>query len=198
MDSLPIRTRDVTPLAGAGRVERTAPAPGTGSVFEAAFVALFDARYDRLCRVVARLGAEPELAADVVQEAFIRLYQRRSLPDSPEGWLISVALNLFRNAMTTRSRRRERLTLERGLAAHSDAALAPDTAVSVAETRRRVRAAIDRLPARERELLLLRAAGYAYRDIAAALELKEGSIGTLLARARLAFRRIYEDADHAP
>jgi RNA polymerase sigma factor (sigma-70 family) len=54
-----------------------------------------------------------------------------------------------------------------------------------------VRAAIDRLPERERRMLLLRAEGYSYRDIAAALDLNEASVGVLLARARRAFREAY-------
>jgi DNA-directed RNA polymerase specialized sigma24 family protein len=55
-----------------------------------------------------------------------------------------------------------------------------------------VRRALDRLPERDRELLLLRAEGFSYRDIAQALALNETSIGTLIARAKLAFRRNYE------
>jgi RNA polymerase sigma-70 factor (ECF subfamily) len=66
------------------------------------------------------------------------------------------------------------------------------------ESRRRVRVAVDRLPERERHLLLLRAEGYSYRDIALSLELNEASVGTLLARARTAFREIYEEAPDAP
>ena len=54
-------------------------------------------------------------------------------------------------------------------------------------------------PVREREsrLLLLRAEGYSYRDIAAALELHEASVGTLIARARRAFRTLYEEPGRA-
>jgi RNA polymerase sigma-70 factor (ECF subfamily) len=55
-----------------------------------------------------------------------------------------------------------------------------------------VRRALDRMPERDCNLLLLRAEGFSYRDIAAALELNEASIGTLLARAKTAFRENYE------
>ncbi|MGH7607065.1 MAG: sigma-70 family RNA polymerase sigma factor [Gemmatimonadales bacterium] len=74
----------------------------------------------------------------------------------------------------------------------------PGNQTETQETQRRVRRAIDRLPERERRLLLLRAEGYRYRDIAAALELNEASVGTLLARARRAFREAYTDAFDAP
>jgi RNA polymerase sigma-70 factor (ECF subfamily) len=161
-------------------------------------VELFETHFHRLYRYIDRVSGDPELAADLAQEAFIKLYRRGSLPDAPEAWLISVALNLFRNARSTRSRRRRLLTIARGEAAHSDPPPSPESAAAAAETRQRVRSTIDRLSERERRLLLLKAEGYSYRDIAAALELNEASVGTLLARAIRAFRLIYEDAIDAP
>ena len=59
--------------------------------FEESFVRLFRAHHARLYRYLQRLSGEPELAADLVQDAFVRLYRRGSLPDAPEAWLISVA-----------------------------------------------------------------------------------------------------------
>jgi len=44
-------------------------------------------------------------------------------------------------------------------------------------------------------MLLLRAEGYSYREIASALQLNEPSVGTLLARAKRAFREAYEKPD---
>lgn len=51
---------------------------------------------------------------------------------------------------------------------------------------------------RDQQLLLLRAEGYSYRDIAVALELNEASVGVLLARAKRAFREKYEEVFDAP
>ena len=56
----------------------------------------------------------------------------------------------------------------------------------------------DRLAERDRQMLLLRADGYAYRELAAALGLNESSVGTLLARAKRAFREAYEGGANAP
>lgn len=166
--------------------------------FDDRFEELFNANFERLYRYLDRLSGEPELAADLVQEAFVRLYRRGSFPEAPEAWLLTVALNLFRNVKSTRTRRRGLLTLFRGEGAHSEPPPSPGEAAATEESRRRVRATIDRLPDRERRLLLLRAEGYSYRDIAVALELNEASVGTLLARARRSFREIYEDAFDAP
>jgi RNA polymerase sigma-70 factor (ECF subfamily) len=163
--------------------------------FHDGFVALFDVHFPRLYRYLDRLSGEPDLAADVAQEAFVKLYRRGAMPDSPEAWLISVALNLFRNARSSRSRRGRLLTQVRSEGVLADPPPSPDQAVLAEESRLRVRRAIDRLPERERRLLLLRAEGYSYRDVATALELNEASVGTLLARARQSFRECYEDLD---
>jgi RNA polymerase sigma factor (sigma-70 family) len=169
--------------------------PPEAASFHNHFVALFQVHFPRLYRYLDRLSGDPDLAADVVQEAFIRLYRRGALPDAPEAWLISVAMNQFRNSKSTRSRRSRLLTPARSEGVLSDPAPSPEQSAIAEESRRRVRSALDRLPDRERRLLLLRAEGYSYRDLAAALNLNEASIGTLLARARTAFRECYEDPD---
>ena len=158
---------------------------------------LFRANHDRLFRYLDRQGGDPELAADVVQDAFVRLYRRGSLPEHPEVWLISVAMNLLRNALSQGSRRRRLLTLERGERVTGDPPPSPEREVAADEARLRVRAALDRLPERERQILLLRAEGYGYREMARALELNEASVGTLLARAKQTFRDLYEASAHA-
>ena len=166
--------------------------------FEDRFTALFEANFGRLHRYLNRLAGDSELAADLAQEAFVRLYYRGSFPDAPEAWLITVALNLFRNAQSSRKRRRRLLTLARAEAVHSDPAPSPEQAAACNDVRHRVRWALDGLPERERHILLLRAEGYSYRDIAAALGLNETSIGVFLARAKRTFRESYEDTFDAP
>jgi RNA polymerase sigma-70 factor (ECF subfamily) len=161
-------------------------------------VELFRAHFHRLVRYLDRLSGDPELAADLAQEAFVRLYQRGSLPDHPEAWLITVAMNQFRNVRSTGARRRQLLTAARAEVSLSDPAPNPSQVVESGDERDRVRAALDRLSDRDRRILLLRAEGYGYRDLAAALELHEASMGTFLARAKRAFRDAYESAGHAP
>jgi len=177
------------PARGAGELSETTQA------FERRFEALFETQYPRLYRWLQRLSGEPELAADLAQEAFVRLYRRGTMPDAPEAWLISVAMNLFRNERTTRARRLRLLDAARG--GLGDSAAATDPEIDPGESRR-VREALGRVSDRERTLLLLRAEGYAYRDIARALGIHEASVGTLLARARRAFRAAYGEGADAP
>ena len=165
--------------------------------FHDQFVELFEHHHRRLYRYLDRLTGDPEQAADLAQETFVRLYRRGSVPDDPAAWVITVAMNLFRNEKSSRSRRLRLLTPARGEQAQGDPASSPLEVAMAEESRRQVRAAIDGLPERERRMLLLRAEGYSYREIAGALELNEASIGTLLARAQRAFREAYKDSANA-
>ena len=114
------------------------------------------------------------------------------MPDDLRAWLVSVALNQARDEQRTRSRRL-RLLRRRAPEEHmGDAAPSPEDDVLSAERRTLVRRALDTLPQRDRALLLLREEGYSYRELAVALEIVEASVGTLLARAKVAFRRAYE------
>ena len=165
--------------------------------FDALFSELFEREFPRLFRYLDRLSGEPDLAADLAQEAFVRLNDRREMPDHPPLWLITVALNLFRNVKTTRSRRRRLFTATQVDATLADPSPDPAETVQAEETRAQVRRAIDRLDDRDRQLLLLRAEGYSYRDMATVLGLNENSVGTLLARAKRAFREAYGEDVHA-
>lgn len=164
-------------------------------VFRREVACLFDAHFRRLYRYLDRLSGDPELAADVAQDAFVRLYQRGSLPEDAAAWLLTVAMNLFRNARVTRSRRGRLLTPWRMARAVGDPPPQPDERVASDETQRRVRAALQRLSVRARRLLLLRAEGYSYRELASALQLNEQSVGALLARAKADFRAACEAID---
>ena len=171
---------------------RTARVPSDAAseemTFDAAFRREFDERYTPLARYLARLVGEPESAADLAQEAFVRLFQRGSMPDDPAAWLVSVAHNLLRNERQQIARRL-RLLQQRGEElAPSESGAAADAALDARELRANVRRALDALPERERQMLLLRYEGFSYREVAHALAINEASVGTLLARAKTAFR----------
>jgi RNA polymerase sigma factor (sigma-70 family) len=163
--------------------------------FDEDFVQLFQAEFPRLFRYLDRLSGEPDLAADLAQESFVRLYRRGAMPDNPPLWLVTVALNQFRNERSTRSRRGRLLTAARAEATLAEPPPAPDQMSDSGGADERASAALRRMPPRDRELLLLKAEGYSYREIATALELNETSVGTLLARAKRAFREGYDAAD---
>jgi RNA polymerase sigma-70 factor (ECF subfamily) len=63
-----------------------------------------------------------------------------------------------------------------------------DTVVTLDE-RRRVRAALALLPRKQAVALVLRHSGLSYAEVAAALELSAGSVGTTVRRAESALRK---------
>jgi RNA polymerase sigma-70 factor, ECF subfamily len=165
--------------------------------FHDRFVELYDMHFPRVWRFLDRLSGDPALASDITQDTFVRLYQRGAPPDEPIAWLITVALNLLRNRRSTEQRRQRLMSVVRSEATLADPARAADETVDAADTQGRVRAALARVSERERQLLLLRAEGYRYHELAAALALNPASVGALLARAKRAFRAAYEERDDA-
>lgn len=172
-------------------------AGGGSQSFDDSFRQEFERRYASLFRYVDRLSGDRDLAADVVQEAFIRLYQRGAMPSNIGSWLVVVARNLFHNARSKSARRRRLLEREGAQRTVADAIASPEMNLETARTRKAVRSALARLPMRDQELLLLRYAGYGYSEIAQTLDVNPASIGTLLVRAKEAFRTALESGGDA-
>ena len=65
----------------------------------------------------------------------------------------------------------------------------PQIALDAKERRRELSAALRRIPAKSAAVLALRYSGLSYADIAAALGIGPGQVGTLLRRAEAALRK---------
>jgi DNA-directed RNA polymerase specialized sigma24 family protein len=103
-----------------GVIRETAQASVPDAAFRDDVGRIYTAEFPRLFRFLNRLTGDTDLASDLVQEAFFRLHSRGSMPDEPRAWLISVALNLFRNSRKTGARRRRLLTPFRAEAVMAD------------------------------------------------------------------------------
>jgi RNA polymerase sigma-70 factor (ECF subfamily) len=85
---------------------------------------------------------------------------------------------------------RRRTSRETAVAAGHDAIVADVAdAVVTNEDRARVRAALGRLPHAQAVALVLRHSGLSYAEVAAALDLSPGSVGTTVRRAELALKK---------
>jgi RNA polymerase sigma-70 factor (ECF subfamily) len=180
------------PVAAAakGRAESEERATVSGAIRGAVRADLEDVfrrDYRLVVGVASRvLGARDE-AEDVAQEVFLA-FGRSSVPaGEARGWLsvaaAHTALNLLRSGRRRTSR--EETTAVAGDALVSDVA---DTVVTL-EERRRVRATLDRLPRKQAVALVLRHSGLSYVEVAAALDLSLGSVGTTVRRAESALRK---------
>ncbi|MFI0446698.1 sigma-70 family RNA polymerase sigma factor [Actinomadura sp. 6N118] len=147
---------------------------------------VFRTAYPRVVAVAARVLGSRDEAEDVAQEVFLT-FARSSVPTGEAvRWLSVAAAHTALNHL--RSGRR-RATREE--AADSSGAISPDIADAVVtlDERRRVRAALARLPRRQAVALVLRHSGLSYAEVAAALDLSPGSVGTTVRRAESALRK---------
>lgn len=156
------------------------------------FDALFQHWYPPLVRYLHGLTGDADLADDLAQESFVRLLRQTMPEEEAKLWLFTVATNLVRDGARQTSRRQRLLTLVPVWG--SDAPLA-DEEMEHAERAQRVRAALDRLAARDQQILLMRQEGFRYAEIARATGVAPGSVGTLLARALRRFATVYREEE---
>jgi RNA polymerase sigma-70 factor (ECF subfamily) len=140
-----------------------------------------------LYNVVYRVLWDAAESQDVVQETFLRCWRRKEdvRADGFKALLYRTALNLASNR-----RRRTRLWRMVGVAQIEDAPAenATDEPIS-----RLVRAAFDSLPEALRSVVLLtELAGMTYSEVAAALEIAEGTVGSRRTRALALLRERLE------
>ena len=179
-----ILTNSVTSTA----VERSAPQPTFDEIFTLHHRVVYRAAYALL--------RDAALAEDVTQETFLKLYRHFDAVPREDGlraWLLRVCINTARNTLRTQHRRNAReekfVSLDpTGCEASTDAPV--DQYERQVEIER-ARAALDRLREPARTCLLLQQQGLSYREIAQTLNLNEASIGSLIARGRKEFVRVY-------
>lgn len=165
----------------------------------AAFEELVARYQNRLLTVLEHLVQDRELAEDLTQDVFVRVFKARHRYE-PEArfstWLFTIANNVASNALRSRSRRREvgvsegngadsaPLSLDQ-LAKAASGSL-PTRALDKAEQAEMVRHAVASLSERQRmALLLAKFEGMSYQDIAQTMGLSVQAIKSLLSRARV-------------
>jgi len=139
-----------------------------------------------------RLVRDPEIAEDLAQEAFVRLWAAERddrWPDIPRAWLTVVVSNLatsgFRRTAVARRRREELGQVEGGRVAATHAVA---DAEFRADAREAVSTAIGRLPADRRQAVLMAGAGYSASEIGEEIGKTPAAVRTLLCRARQVMR----------
>jgi RNA polymerase sigma-70 factor, ECF subfamily len=170
-----------------------------------AFESLFARHWRTVHGILFRLVGSREEAEDLAQEVFMKLYcNPPELLDQPTiaPWLYRVATNLGYNALRKGGREYQRQQRVQQLAEADEAAgmhaVDPEHASIVGEERMTVRRALSKLSEREQACLVLRHSGLSYAEVAAALNLQVGSVGTILARAEDHFRKVYEGLQEVP
>ncbi|NUW36514.1 sigma-70 family RNA polymerase sigma factor [Nonomuraea sp. SMC257] len=157
----------------------------------ASLAELFSAHYLGMVRLAGLLGADdPE---DIAQEAFARLHARRSLLRDDRAALAYVR-SIICNQTRNRLRHLRLARLRRG-DPPPDAA-SSEHHVLVAERHRELLAALERLPRRQREALVLRYwLELSEQEIADAMGISPGSVKTHASRGMAALSKALKE-DH--
>lgn len=135
--------------------------------------AFCEREYMGVARYCHRLVADEQLARDLTQEAFVRLFGRWRQVEEPRAYVYLVATNLARRTWKRRSTEAAAL---RTAYAREDVVAGPDVAV---------RDAVERLPRKWRDVVLLHYfADLPVADVARQLGQPEGTVRRRLGEAR--------------
>ncbi|MFL5328492.1 MAG: RNA polymerase sigma factor [Gemmataceae bacterium] len=153
---------------------------------ESAFLQFYQRHSLTVIRTLFRILREPADAEDVMQEAFLQLWNRAEQYDpnkaSPLGWLILIA----RSRALDLLRRRKPGQMDPNV----DPGFEPDMSLGLIqdESRAQVRSALMRLPPDQREVIRLAfLASMTHEQIAASLGMP---LGTVKTRIRLGLHRM--------
>ncbi len=154
---------------------------------EALVVAAYERHRGELQGYLVRMTRDPEAAADLVQEAFLKLLidaQDGRAPDNVRAWLYRVASN----AAVSRGRRLRTATVFEDRIPGPEPEEGPEEACLRVETSRSVERLLEGVTPDERQALLLAAEGVDGVVIARAIGRTHCATRTLIHRARTRLR----------
>jgi RNA polymerase sigma factor (sigma-70 family) len=167
------------------RHEEPAEATAGDSGMEA-FESFFRRHHGSVVRLAQNVVGDSQRAQDVAQEVFLAAYRR--FPGDYEraaGWVRVAAVHTALNVLRGERRRDKR----HGLVQVVHVLPSAEETVLERERRAEVRRVLRRLPRRSAAILVMRHGGMSYVEIADALGVKVGHVGTLLRRAESALRK---------
>lgn len=148
---------------------------------------IFEKHYTGVYRLLTSFLSNRATAEDLAQETFLKFYLTPPLEmDNVGGWLTRVAKNLAYNHL-----HRERSRAERESQVDLPKEAEPESHLLEEEENALIGQVLNSLSERDRICLTLRLSGMNYAEIAQAIDVKESSVGTILARARERFKKEY-------
>ena len=154
--------------------------------------AMFGEHYGRIVGMLARLTGDRGQAEEIAADVFCKLSRptaRMGGGDGRTAWLYRVATNAGLDAARSNARRRRREQEAMAERVRTGGQAGALEEMLAQERRGRVQAVLGTLKPRDAQMLLLRATGLSYRELAVSLGVQPGSVGTLLARAEAEFER---------
>ncbi len=160
----------------------------------AGFEVFFRGHYRVVVRLAQSVVGDSQRAQDVAQDVFLAAYRR--FPGDYEqaaGWVRVAAVHTALNVLRGERRRDRRQLLVQAVSSLPSA----EETVMAQEARAELRRTLRRLPRRSAAVLVMRHGGMSYVEIADALGVKVGHVGTLLRRAESALRKEMDRETHS-
>ncbi|KQB54293.1 RNA polymerase subunit sigma-70 [Pseudomonas endophytica] len=135
---------------------------------------------------LARKVRDPQLAADLVQESFLRMAERgrKDTIDNSPGYLYRVAGNLLVDHIRQETRRKTDSVTHEDLAEIEDELAELETQAMAAQQRAALKQALAELPERTQEIFRLnRIEGMTHAEVARHLGISDSSVQKHLAKA---------------
>ncbi len=163
---------------------------GDARAFERIFVAYFPA----LCRFVRPYMRSPDEAEELVQEVFLRIWQQRTAwaPSNLRAYLFGAARNSAINVQRHNrviARFEEAAVREQLIPGVGQRPVPPDVAIQTSELAAALKAAVNAMPERRRQVVILRWEHHmSQSEIAQALGITVRTVETQFARAMVFLR----------
>ena len=162
-----------------------------------AFDIIVDRYKNRLFNFVFRFVHDTDVAEDIVQETFLRVFRKRREYRAIANfstWIFTIAGNLAKSELRRRKRWRF-LSIDTGSEEEKsfdimDSGMKPDRVTAVRMLNENVQNSIDRLQSKYREALILRdIEGMSYQQIAEIVGVPVGTVKSRVNRARLKLQK---------
>jgi RNA polymerase sigma-70 factor (ECF subfamily) len=170
---------------------------------EAAFALLVRRYQGKVTNHVHRFIFDRERAVEIAQEVFLRVYLHRKRYRRSgrfSTWIYTIAANLAKNEIRRKARLKGVMSLDRLLEATGDSGgffadkdPGPDQKAHQHQVEEIVMAAIQKLPSKYREVILLRdVQQLTYEEIEQVLNIPGGTVRSRINRARNALKEVLE------
>lgn len=193
--------RHVQPVATGSSVDEFAPASPPDALAElvrragrgdqTAFAECYDRLSATVYGVVLKVVRDPAQAEEVTQEVFVEIWRQATRFDSSRGsvrsWVVTMAHRRAVDRVRSEQKSRDRTTRDaaQAITEHDDVA----TTIETAFDRARVRRSLAQLSDLQREALeLAYYGGHTYREVAALLDVAEGTVKSRIRDALIRLR----------
>jgi RNA polymerase sigma factor (sigma-70 family) len=165
------------------------------NVSDITFERLFKQNYVYVVKQILWIIKDQTTAEELAQEVFLQLYRAEWKEiENLRGWLIKSSTYVAYNYIRSEKRHQAKVDKEIQYQEVQIESSLDDEWIRKEEITK-VQTVLRQMKEQDRTILLMKFSGFRYKEIAQVLQIEDSSIGTLLARAKLKFRKNFEQME---